>query len=134
MNWTRVLAGGVAAGIVINIADYVMHANIMANTYTKYPQVFTQTQANLGWFVLIALCIGIASAILFGKTRGSWAAGWMGGATFGFFLGLVMMFPGFYNSLVIDGFPYYLCWCWGGITMIDSILGGAVLGAIIKRT
>ena len=133
MNWTRVLLGGAAAGIVTNIADFVMHGQIMANTYMKYTQVFSRTQANPLWFLLISLCIGIAAAILFAKTRSSWTGGWAGGATFGFFLGLVGFWPGFYNPLVIDAFPYYLSWCWGGITMIDSLLAGAVLGAIIKK-
>jgi hypothetical protein len=134
MNWTHVLRAGVVAGIVTNLADFVMHGMIMANTYVKYPQVFSQTQANPLWFLLVALCLGLSAAILFGKSRSSWAAGWKGGATFGFFLGLVGFWTGFYNPLVIDGFPYYLCWCWGGITMIDSLLAGCVLGALIKRT
>lgn len=133
MNWTRVLVAGVVAGIVTNLADFVMHGMIMANTYMKYTQVFSQTQANPLWFLLVSLCLGLASAVLFGKTRNSWAAGWAGGATFGFFLGLVGFWPGFYNPLVIDGFPYYLAWCWGGIIMIDCLLAGAVLGAIIKK-
>ena len=134
MNWTRVLLAGVVAGIATNLADFVMHGMIMANTYVKYSQVFSQTQANPLWFLLVALCLSISAAILFGKTRTSWAAGWTGGATFGCFLGLVGFWTGFYHPLTIDGFPYYLSWCWGGITMIDSVLAGSVLGAIIKRT
>lgn len=133
MSWTRVLGGGIAAGIVINLADFVQHGLIMAGAYKRYTQVFSQTQANPAWFALVALCIGISVAILFGKTRQSWAAGPAGGVAFGFFVGLIGFFPGFYNPLVIDGFPYYLSWCWGGITMIDSLLAGAVLGAIVKR-
>lgn len=133
MNWTRIVAAGLAAGIATNIADFVMHGMIMAATYKRYTQVFSQTPANPAWFALVAVCIGVAAAILFGRTRNAWAPGWQGGLTFGFFLGLVAFFPGFYNPLVIDGFPYYLSWCWGGITMIDSLIAGAVLGAIIKR-
>ena len=115
MNWTRVLIAGVVAGIATNVADFVMHGMIMANTYMKYPQVFTQTQAHPAWFTLVALCLSLAAAILFAKTRLSWAAGWMGGATYGFFLGLVGFWTSFYHPLTIDGFPYYLAWCWGGI-------------------
>lgn len=133
MHWTRVLIGGVAAGIVGNIADFVMHGLIMGPTYTRYPDVFSQTPANPLWFTLVALCIGLAAALLFAKSRGSWAAGWRGGLSFGFFLGLVGFFPGFYTSIVIEGFPYHLAWCWGGITLIDSLLTGSVLGAIIRR-
>lgn len=133
MNWTRVVVGGVAAGIVTNLADFVMHGVIMAPTYQRYTEVFSQTQANPAWFALISVCISLAAAILFGLTRASWAPGAVGGLKYGFFLGLVGFFPGFYNPLVVEGFPYFLAWCWGGITLIDSLLAGAVLGAIIQR-
>lgn len=133
MNWTRILAGGVAAGIAMNVADFVMHGMIMSATYMRYTEVFSQTQANPLWFTLIGVCMGIAAALLFGKTRASWAPGWKGGLVYGFFLGLVGFFPDFYNALVIEGFPYYLVWCWGGITMIDSLIAGTVLGAVIRR-
>src|SRR3989304_1778353 len=108
MNWTRVLIAGVVAGIATNVADFVMHGMIMANTYMKYPQVFTQTQTNPAWFTLVALCLSLAAAILFAKTRSSWAAGWMGGATYGFFLGLVGFWTSFYHPPTIDGLPYSL--------------------------
>jgi hypothetical protein len=134
MNWTRILVGGVAAGIATNVADFVMHGQIMGATYMRYTEVFSQEQANPLWFTLIGVCIGIAAALLFGKTRASWAPGWKGGLGYGFFLGLVGFFPGFYNALVIEGFPYYLVWCWGGITMIDSLIAGTALGVIIKRS
>lgn len=117
----------------VNLADFVMHGLVMGPTYKRYTGIFTQTQANPAWFALIAVCIGLSAALLFSKSRASWAPGWKGGVTFGFLLGLVGFFPSFYSSLVIDGFPYYLSWCWGGITLIDSLLAGAVLGAIVKR-
>ena len=134
MNWTRILLGGLAAGIVMTIADFVMHGMIMGPTYMKHPEVFDQTAANPLWFVLVAICISLTLALLFGRTRASWAPGWKGGLTFGFFLGLVAFFPDFYLSIVIDEFPYHLVWCWGGIKMIDSLLAGAVLGLIVKRS
>jgi hypothetical protein len=133
MNWTRVLAGGVAAGIVTNLADFVQHGMILAEAYKKYA-VFTKTAANPAMFAFVSVVVSLCIAILFARTRSSWAAGWKGGATFGFFFGLAIFFMGFYNPLVLEGFPYHLSLCWGGIGMIDSVLGGIVLGAIIPRT
>ena len=132
MNWGRIALAGVAAGIVTTVSDFVLHGVVMAPTYRRLSQVFSQTEANPAWFVLVAVTICFMSALLFARTRGSWAAGWKGGLTFGFFLGLVVFFQGFYDPLVIDGFPYYLSWCHGGIGMIDSLLAGAVIGATLK--
>lgn len=133
MNWTRVLVGGIVAGIVTWVADFVMHSMLLGETYKRYDQVFSQTPANPMSFLAIAVVVGIFVAVLFAKSRASWGAGWKGGATFGLFLGLAAFFGNFYFPLVLDGFPYYLGWCWGGIGLIDAVLAGAVLGAVVPR-
>jgi hypothetical protein len=132
MNWTRVILGGIVGGVVLNMADFVMHGLIMGNTYTKYP-VFAQEPANPLWFFLVAICIGLTTGVLFGRTRAVWPDGLLGGVTFGFFLGLVSFFSQFYYPLVLEGFPYYMSWCWGGINMIGFLVLGGVLGLIYKR-
>lgn len=133
MNWGKVLIGGVAAGVATNIVDFVLHGMVMSNTYMGLPEVFSQEQANPLFFLLVSVCMAIAAAMLFAKTRQAWTDGVKGGATFGAFLGLFAFFPSFYSPLVIDGFPYYLAWCQGGIAFIASVVGGSVLGLIIKR-
>ena len=133
MNWGRVFAGGIVGGIVVNLVDFVLHGQVMAETYKKYDTVFSQKEANPAFFFAAAILVGIFVALLFAKTRASWAEGWKGGATFGLFFGLATFFMNFYNPLVIADFPYYLSWCWGGIGVIDGVVGGAVLGSIIKR-
>ena len=135
MNWTRVVLSGVVAGIVMNIVEFVEHGVILADTYKKYsPQPFTATEANPGYFALIAVLTGIAAAILFAKTRQSWADGWKGGVTFAFFGALVSIWANFHQPLVIEGFPYYLAWCWSGSQMIAGLAGGAGLGVMLRRS
>jgi hypothetical protein len=131
MNWTRAILAGVAGGIATWIANFVMHGMILGSTYMKY-EVFTREQANPLHFLLVGICIGIPTAILFAKTRASWASGVAGGVTFGFFVGLVAFFAPFYESMVIEGFPYFLSWCWGGVNLIGFVVYGAVIGAIYK--
>lgn len=132
MNWTRIVVAGLAAGIAANIADFVMHGFILRNTYMEYP-VFSQEQANPLLFLVVSVCIGLAAAIFYARTVDSWAGGWKGGATFGFFVGLVAFFSNHYNPLVIEGFPYFLSWCWGGTGLITAVIAGAVIGAIYRK-
>jgi hypothetical protein len=132
MNWTRALIAGVAGGVVVNIADFIQHGLILGKAYEKYP-VFTQTQANPLHFLAIAVLTGIFAALLFAKTRDSWPDGIKGGLMFGFMLGLVYFFQPFYNNLVLEGFPYHLGWCWGGVNLVDSVLFGAVVSLIYKK-
>ena len=133
MNWTKILSAGLVAGIVVNLVDWVLHGRIMAGTYETYSDVFSQEPGNPVWFFVAAICVAIFFAVLFAKTRECWAAGAKGGLTYGFWLGMVAFFGNFYYPLVIDGFPYFLAWCWGGIGLIGSIVGGAVVGLMIKR-
>lgn len=130
MNWTKAVVAGVGAGVAITVVNYVAHALILKETYTKYP-VINPPSPNV-YFLVVAVLVGIAGAILFAKTRKCWKEGAAGGAAFGFWLGLVAFFGTFYGSLVIAGFPYFLDWCWGSINLIGSLVGGAVLGAIYK--
>lgn len=132
MNWTKVFVAGVAGGVVANVADFVMHGIIMAGTYEGMPAVFSQEQASPFYFLAISICTAIFFTIVYAKTMGSWGGGVKGGATFGFWMGMVAFFPNFYNALVIADFPYYLSWCWGGMTLISAVIGGAVIGALYK--
>ena len=132
MNWKKIVLGGLAGGVVAWLADGVLHGVVMVKTYTRLNQVFTQTEANPLWFLLINVAISVSMAALFARTRSGWAAGVKGGLTFGLFAGALLFFQFFFDPLVIDGFPYYLAWCEGGMAMIDALLIGSVLGAVIK--
>jgi len=133
MNWGRIVLAGVVGGICLDVANVVMHGFIMAGAYTKYGAFAVTEPANPMYFVLIDICIGLAAAILFAKTRRSWAAGAMGGLCFGVLLGLVGFWPPFYNSLVIKDFPYHLSWCWGGIYLIGWSILGILLGLLYPK-
>ena len=133
MNWTKTIIAGAVAGFIVSLVNYLLHGVIMADTYRRYSDVFSQEQASPVFFIGVSIVIGIFFAILFAKTRECWAAGAKGGMVYGFWLGMVAFFAGFYNPLVIDGFPYYLSWCHGGINLIGSVVGGAVVGLMIKR-
>lgn len=132
MNWMKVVIAGLVGGVVMNLADFVMHGMIMSSTYARYP-VFQQQEGNPIWFFVVAVCFGIAGAALFARTRDSWGDGAKGGATFGLFFGCVSFFAAFYNPLVFEGFPYYLAWCWGGMNLIDGVILGSVIALVYKR-
>ena len=133
MNWTKIGIGAVVGGIVIWLIDFVSHGFLLADAYTRMPIFQVDEAANPVMFLLVSICIAGAAAILFARTRQSWEAGAGGGATYGFFIGLVGIFPFFYHPMVLNGWPYYLSWCWAGITMIDSVVLGAILGVIYPR-
>ena len=132
MNWGKVLLTGAVGGVVVWLYSFVMHGIIMSSTYAKYTTLFIQGEGNPFWFLLVAACMSTALAMIFAKTRSSWAEGIKGGLTFGAFAGLVGFFAQFYAPLIFNGFPYYLAWCWGGIDLLGWTIFGAVASFIIK--
>ncbi len=106
MNWMKVFITGIVGGIVIWVYNYLMHGLIMAKSYTKY-EIF-RDDASMVFYALAFVFISLAGALLFAKTRNSWADGIKGGITFGFFVGLIIFFSQFMNVLVFKGFPYHL--------------------------
>ena len=131
MNWGRIAIAGIVGGICLNVANFIQHGFIMGASYTKYP-IFEVAPANPLMFTMTDILIGLTAAILFAKTRKSWSDGAVGGLSFGILLGLVGFFPNFYNSLVLNGFPYHLSWCWGGITVVGYAVMGTVQGLLYR--
>ncbi|MFQ6116617.1 MAG: hypothetical protein ACE5NG_21390 [bacterium] len=132
MNWTKALVAGVVGGLVVGVYNFLVHGFIMGRTYQVRPEVF-RADASFIWFFVVAVVVGIAGAFLFAKSRSSWSAGVQGGVTFGFWVGLVAFFAQFYNPLVFQGFPYFLTWCWAGITLIGWLIFGAVVAVMYKE-
>ena len=64
MNWTRIVLGGVVAGIVTNLVDFVMHGILLADTYKKYSEAFSQTAANPMKFFAVSVAVSVCVAIL----------------------------------------------------------------------
>lgn len=131
MNWSKALISGVAGGVVLAVYEAIMYGFVMAGTFAAYPGVFRQ-DANPIWFSVIAILIGAVAGMFFAKSRASWSPGPKGGMNFGMWLGLIAFFAGFYTTLMHPGFPYFLTWCMGGISLIGWVLYGAVAGAINK--
>ena len=134
MNSKKALIAGVVGGIVLWLCGFVLHGLIMGSTYMKYKDVFSQEEdpSHMVYFLVLALGIAIVAALIFAKTRGSWGDGVAGGAKYGLMLGLLYFFPQFYNSMIFEGFPYYLNWCWGGIQVIEMVILGIVLALVYK--
>ena len=134
MNWSKTVIAGVVGGIVLFLANFVLHAVILGSTYRKYPDVFSQDESIVAilWILVVAIVIAIAAAILFAKSRACWADGWKGGVTFGLWAGLFVGLVNFIDPLVLEGFPYFLAWCHLGCDVIATALAGVVFGFVLK--
>lgn len=133
MNPMRALLAGLASAVAVFFSDFVLHGVILGDTYMKYPEVFRQEEASPLYFLFVSVCMAVPAAMLFARTRASWAPGVRGGLLFGLQLGLIAFFVPFYDPLTLEGFPYFLAWCQGGANLISTLVGGAVAGLVYPR-
>jgi hypothetical protein len=65
---------------------------------------------------------------------GSFASGPKGGATYGFYAGVLVSFPSWIlNNLLFVGIPHSLSWIWTVAGIRFGVMGGAVAGALYKK-
>jgi len=123
MKLNKVLLTGIVGGAVVWVYYFLTHGLILADMYMKH-SVFITESANPIWFVFNTVLVALAGALLFAKTRGSWAEGIKGGLTFGFFVGLVLFFYLCFISHLLE---------WGGIELIGWLVFGLVAGILYKK-
>ena len=128
----RTVFAVVVVFIMWSILDFIIHGVLLASTYAataglwrpmgemKMPLMYLVTLVFTGCFVLIY-------AYLVGQK--SWVSGIKFGALFGLATGISMGF-GSYSYMPI---PLALAWSWFLGSLIEAMIAGAIVGAIIRR-
>ena len=134
MNVKKLLLATVVLGIVANILDYIVHGQILTNAYySKMPSLFNANPP-MGWFIFGDFVIALVFVWVYDRVYGSFGGGPKGGATYGFYAGVLVNFPTWlYNAGVYVGFPYALSWIWVIWGIIYAVVLGAVAGAVYKK-
>ena len=135
MNWTRGLLATLAAGIVGNVLDAVVHGwYFQQNFYDKNPTLF-RADMPLPWLIVGDFVAALVLVWVFDRVMSSFAAGAGGGAKFGFYAGVLVWFPGaIYMNMMFNGFSYQLAWMWIIYGVIWYVIVGAVVGATYKKS
>lgn len=125
----------VVAGIVANVFDYIVHGMILQNAYySKLTDLFKQGGSPV-WYVVGDFIAVLVVAWVYDKVAGNFGSGWMGGAKFGFYAGVLVNFPaGIFFHLMFKGFPYGLSWIWIVTGILWYLVVGAVLGGMYKKS
>ena len=124
----------VAAGVVANVFDYVVHGMILQNAYYSKMTDLMNQGGNPTWFVVGDFIAVLVLAWVYDKVYGTFGGGPKGGAMFGLYAGVLVNFPaGIFFHLMFKGFPYSLSWVWIILGIIFYVIVGAVLGAMYKK-
>ena len=136
INMTRVLLGGLAAGVIINISEGILNGVVLAQQWkehmTKFnlPGEFSVNQSC--WFSILGFVIGILTVWLYAAIRPRYGAGpktamWAGSFVWMLGYALAMAYPTIVGLLPAD--LTVISPIWG----LVEILVASVLGAKVYK-
>jgi hypothetical protein len=133
MNLTALVKLGVVTGVVMNVLDFIVQGNLLAGMYAAAP-AFRNTNDVIPYLVLGDFVAAFVFCWAYLKLGAATGPGAGGGATFGFYAGVLVAFPTFiFIHLLINGIPYGLMWVLTLYSVIAYVILGAVAGALHKR-
>lgn len=127
--WLAVLAAGVA----VNIFDYLVHGVWLASTYKSLPDVFRH-MSDPTWFIVGDFVAVLVFAWFYDKVYASFGGGVKGGAMYGLYAGILVSFPTWvFIHLIFEGMPYGLAWTMTFLGIAWGVIAGAVIGAMYRK-
>ena len=120
-------------GIVANALDFVVQGKLLTDAF--YSKIDTMRHdANPMGFVVADFAAMFVLAWVYTRVASVFGPGAKGGATAGFFLGVLVNFPTFhFISLMFRGMPYALVWINTLYGIGWYIVTGAILGMMLNK-
>lgn len=136
IQWTRVVLGGLLAGVVINVIEYLVNGLVLAQSWSNAlgalnrPTTFTGTEVVA--FNIWGFLIGIAAVALYAVIRDHFGPGVRSAIYAGLGIWLVAYLFSAIPSLAMHLFPRALVLYGVAIGLVESV-GATVAGAWLYR-
>ncbi|MBF8270143.1 MAG: hypothetical protein HW386_1852 [Gammaproteobacteria bacterium] len=136
MNLPRILAGGLLAGLIMNVGEGVLHGVILANEtgllYEKLQVPVPDAASNLPLLIVATFLLGIGAVWVYAAIRPRFGAGPRTAVIAGLLVwGMAYVYSGFYLGNGYAGIiPVSLAWLpvpWGLFEALLATLAGAAL-------
>lgn len=78
INFARVLLGGLLAGVILNIGDFLLHEPVMGEEWKEAMAMYNMPEPGTGaivWFMIMDFIMGIAMVWLYAAIRPRFGAG-----------------------------------------------------------
>lgn len=78
INWNRVILGGLLAGVVLNVFDFVIHGVVLADRWNAALAALGKGEMSgsaIAWYVVFDFLVGIATVWLYAAIRPRFGAG-----------------------------------------------------------
>ncbi len=109
INWTRVLLGGIAAGIIIDVIEFLLHGVVLASDWRQamanLGRPMQETVGDMVFYVLLGLIYGILAVWLYAAIRPRYGAGPLTALVAGFALWLLAYLLPTLSWMALNLFP-----------------------------
>ena len=128
----RIILAILAIFVTWSVIDFIMHGLILSTAYHATAQLWRpMDEMNMGLIYLTVLVFSAVFvciyALFFGK-KGSWRA-----MIYGLLLGIGVGISFAYGTYAVMPIPYYMALTWFVGTIVETTLGGLLLGLIIRK-
>ena len=131
MDFKMLLKLGIVTGVLLNAFDIIVQGLLLAGMYTA--PVFRKPEEEIVYLVLADFAAGFVFAWVYLKLGSATGPGAAGGATFGFYAGVLYSFPMFYAMhLLFNGYTSELAWINTVYQIVVYVIIGATAGALNK--
>jgi len=113
INWGRVIAGGLLAGAVLNVFDWVLNGVVLMDEWNAAMTALGKGDMGGGmilWFVVFDFLLGIAMISLYAAIRPRFGAGPQTAAWAGLFVWFLLWFLHALGEAPLGLFPANLYW------------------------
>jgi hypothetical protein len=131
VNSKALLKLGIVIGILMNAFDIIVQGVLLAGLYTA--PVFRKPEDEIVYLVLTDFVAAFVFVWLYLKLGSATGPGVAGGATFGFYAGVLYSFPMFYAMhLLFNGYSFELASINTVYQVLVYVIMGATAGALNK--
>ncbi len=134
INWARVLLGGIAAGIVINVSEAILNTVIIGERFAARMRELNLDPegGSLAVWILYGFVLGILAVWLYAAIRPRFGAGPRTALIAGFAVWLITSFLGNVAMLNMGLFPADMTVIGMAVGLVEVLLG-TLLGASIYK-
>ncbi len=127
----RVVLAIVAVFMVWSALDFLIHGLMLRSTYEATASLWRPMgEMKMGLMYVVgavgaAAFVGLYAAVVKPKSMGA-------GLKYGLLFGIATGFPMGFGTYCVMPVPVYLAFVWFGGSLVETVVGGAIAGAIIR--
>jgi hypothetical protein len=128
----KIFLAAVAVFVLWSVLDFIVHGLILKSTYASTASLWRpMAEMKMGLMYVTVFIAALAFSAIYGYLVAKKSA--MVGLTYGLLYGIAVGVGMGYGSYSMMPIPYSMALTWFLGTVLNGILGGLLLGAIIKN-